>query len=304
MGDTFMPALENKTLETPRSAVALGFAAIVLGVGSPMMPSSSFPFLIALFYLIALATAWLCRTEIGTLYARIRRSGVMTGIPTDFWFVLICVAVEVVIPTYLLVAKPSDEDLRVSFRIEGGEPNRLDVSYIFLNVGKQSALVNGVWLFEIVALSPKADPVRYIDLCDEIEPKILPIIEMGQRIMGVGAQVGGEGQRSSIYGPRDIRVDGIAWDLKNPVAVENGKTRIISASFDLLPEHWKNSDALVFCPMVGSLDLKYLGGTSICKGKSIGNQLTERLGATTILSNTSQQFRILPHSTNPTCPSP
>lgn len=127
---------------------------------------------------------------------------------------------------------------------------------------------------------------------------------MAQGIMGTGAQVGGEGLRNSIYNPKGVTVDSIPWDSKNPIAVKAGETRIVSASFDLSSDHWKNYDALVFCPMVGSLDLKNLRGTSICKGTSVGTQLTDRLGSSTISSSTTQQFRILPHSVAPTCPSP
>src|SRR6185312_12380059 len=110
-----------KALETPRSAVALGFVAIVLGVGSTMMPPSFGPYLLGLFYFLAFITAWLCRGEIEAVYRRLKKSEI-SQIPGDFWFVMACVLIEVAVPTFILISRPSEEDVRASFFIGGNLP--------------------------------------------------------------------------------------------------------------------------------------------------------------------------------------
>jgi hypothetical protein len=180
------------------------------------------------------------------------------------------------------------EDLRASFQIEG-PPTNLTVRYAFLNLGKQSALISTLGLFEIVGISPKTGPAKNIDLCDEVDAKTLMIVQFMGNIFR-GSQIGDAGLNSAIYRPKEITVDGVSWQTKDPIAIESGKTRTISATFNLEPDHAKGYDTLVVCPIVGSLDIKNLSGAAICKGSSISTQLTSLLGTSTVSSTPVSRF--------------
>jgi hypothetical protein len=290
-----MPRLENRPLETPRSAVALGLVAIVLGVGATMMPPSSWPFLIGLFYLIALATAWLCRSEIRTVYKRLRRSGVAAVIPSDFWFVMICVVVEVAVPTYILIAKPGGEDLRASFQIENAGKNTVRITYIFSNNGKNPVFINRIALYEVVAINKKTDATENVSLCDSITLMQAQIANLN--ILGPGTQVGGKDFRSSIYYPTELTIKNAPISLSRPFPIDGGKSEILSAIFSLIPEHTTSFDTLVICPVIGTLDEKNISSIAICNG--ISKTIT---GNGFIQSISSARFQILPHSNAPTCP--
>jgi hypothetical protein len=294
-----------KALETPRSAIALALVAIVLGVGSTMMPPSSWPYLLALFYLLAGITAWLCRAEISAVYKRLKRSEI-SQIPGDFWFVMACVLIEIAVPTFILVSKPSEEDLRVSFFIEGGPP-ALSVRAEFSNVGKYGAIVTNLSLFEIVALHPKSDPQQNADLCNDVSPTILPIVQMAPQIMGRGAQVGGDTRKSSLYAPESLTIDGRTLDPGSPIPIESGKIQIVSAKFALIPDHWKDFDTLVVCPMVSTRNMQGINGVAICKGASFSYKYTagDKFSTQQFSSNNWEQHKLLPHVDRaPTCPTP
>jgi hypothetical protein len=251
-------------------------------------------FVVAATALIAAYVTWLVKTRRKPLSPIARQitlgllvsAFVLIGLPWSLWWVH---ARE-----QSLIAP--DEDLRVSFQIRSQQPNHLDITYLFLNLGKQSALVNAIGLYEIVAKNKQDDPSKNISLCDSATPESLITLQMAIQIMGPGAQVGRE-TLTALYVPETLSVDGTPSDLKVPVSIESGKTRAISAAFTIEPNHTKEHDVIVFCPLVGTLDIKNIGGSSICRAISItrtGNRYNQ--------SSSTARFRVLPHSQGASCP--
>jgi len=100
-------------------------------------------------------------------------------------------------------------------------------------------LVSNVGLYEIVSKNKNTEaPEKNISLCDDINPKTPMIIETMTSVMGQGVQIGSDTRKEAEYWPNEIKVDGSDFKSKQSVPVESGKTRTISASFDLVPAHW------------------------------------------------------------------
>jgi hypothetical protein len=238
----------DKAIETPRSALAITIGAVVLSVGATLMPDAARPYLIFSFYVMALLTLWLCQTEINAVWLKIsKHQPDAITIPADFWIVMIAVAVELVVPTYFVFANPNEENLQVSPQIEALPANALRVNYTFRNFGKQSALVRSLALLEIVALSQREDPNEF---CDEIKAIDLVIIETVPSMMGTGAQVGDAALRRSLYYPKEVMIDGVRTGMTTPIEIESTKTKTLTAIFGLNPDHAKDADTLVICPLI------------------------------------------------------
>jgi len=285
-------------LQTPRAAQALTLAALVLSLGVPLMPQVIYPLLISSFYLIAVLTLGLCREEIKSVFGRLaRRSNEPPIIPKDFYVVMLMVAVEIAVPTYLLAAKPSEENLVVSFQIEEPSAHNVHVDYIFRNLGKDTALVQALALLEIAALSQTEDTLAF---CDQVTPMTLMIVQSGAGFMGPGAQVGDASFRQSLYFPKEITVEGGPVNHKTPLEVDGTKTKTVSATFQLDPNHTKDTDTLVICPVISSLDVNNIAVAAVCRGAATQVSMGTFFNQKT--SRSFQQFRLLPHSTKPTCP--
>jgi hypothetical protein len=245
----------------------------------------------ALCFIAILGTTWLYFDDF-----KVMKIANVTSWP---WLGIILIGIEVAVPTYLLSATSNNENLLVAFKFDSHAPNQVNVDYVLLNLGKQSALIQTVGLLEIVGIRPTDNP---IDLCDSITPMNLIIAQLGAGIMGRGAQVGDAGLRSSIYMPTELAIDGIPSQPQIPISIESTKTKIISAVFDLIANHTKDTDTLVFCPIISTLDIKNKEDPAICRGRSTQISLTGSLGSNWNTTTSTQQFRILPHTANPTCP--
>jgi len=279
----------------------LALLGVVLALVSPWAPSGLFWPAMFLCYVAGATTLYLCRAELKWIYAKIRRQYVHHHkLPSDFWIVVFLVLIQVGAPTYLIiqhVTAPGDEDLRASFQVEQAGPNQVRVTYIVLNFGKHPVLLNSVGLYEVVTSNKEADAARNIELCDTVSHINIMIAQFAPTMMGKGAQVGSDTFRSSIYWPTEIKIDDIISTLKQPLPVEPEKTRFISALFDLSPDHQTGLNTLVLCPLVGALDEKNVGSVAVCQGVS----RTISRGSF-VQSSSHARFRILPHSTLPTCP--
>ncbi len=202
--------------------------------------------------------------------------------------------------------KSEPEDLRVSFQFANQPPNTISIVYQFLNLGKHSVLINGVGLLETVAINEKQDPLENIALCNQMNGLSIIMAQMSQMMMGPGAQIGNELVRNSIYGPQRVEVDGVEWPNKKPLVIDSGGRKTLTAKFQLITEHRKETDTLVLCPLIAVLDLKNIPGVAICQGaiQNVSVSGTDRVGVRISSNTISQQFRILPHSPSPTCPAP
>jgi hypothetical protein len=275
----------------PRVAAALGLYALV-GVGLAMM-AVAFPHLNLLFgfgFIISFAgavgAAW-----VG--YAEIRKL-TLTG-----WLIAALSAIGFLAPLGVLHYAVSEggEDVRVSFRFEVVGPEKIRVTYLFRNLGTEAALINGVGLYEFVTVHGLAEASNSTEICDGATSMNVVTAQLGQGFMGPGVQVGSNERRFSVYAPTALTIDGAPWDGVAPASIEGGKTKLITAEFVLYPEHRKNYNTLVLCPMVGMIDINNNRGIAICRGISETSNGNGRVESTSL-----QQFRVLPHSKAPTCP--
>jgi len=114
--------------------------------------------------------------------------------------------------------------------------------------------------------------------------------------MGKGSQIGGDSLRSAVYDANKIVVDGAQRQSNDPISVEAGRTRIVSAVFNVSPDHAKDFNVIALCPLVMSLDIKSRSGASICKGLA-----WTAMGDGSVTNISGEQFRILPYDPARTC---
>jgi hypothetical protein len=222
----------------------------------------------------------------------------LSSVTKGVWVILSAVAIGGEGIALYLHYYSNGENLSASFKIEETTPQQLNIDYTIRNFGKQSALVSGVGLLEIVGLSQRDNPQNF---CDEVSGRDLAVIQIGQNMMGRNSQVGDAALKKSLYMPVMITVEGKRFDFKNSLEIEATKTRTVSATFFLDATHTKDADTLVICPLISTLDAKNVADTAICRGAST------RVSMTTFYFDTStafthEQFRLLPHSVKPSCP--
>ena len=108
---------QDGALHTPRSAQAVAFVGIVVGVVAAFMTPYFLPLMLGC-YAIALLTVCLCWREIREMYRRLwkRRKGVRLAI--DTYFVFAVVAFQLILTSLALATHDwTGEDLRGSFEL-------------------------------------------------------------------------------------------------------------------------------------------------------------------------------------------
>jgi hypothetical protein len=217
------------------------------------------------------------------------------------WLMAFFVVIEIIIPTSIVAyASGQDpEDTRVSFQFAAVEPNKMDVTFLFRNLGMQAAIVSDVGLYEIAQTIRGADQEDEdnADVCDSTDQKSLHTVWIAESMMGKGAQVGNDKRADAAYSPIAVTVDGIPWKPRSPIAIDGGKTKTIQAQFEINSDHTKKLPALVLCPFIATIDISNSGAISICRGWSQtirGNSFFNFISG--------QQFHILPHSRGASCP--
>jgi len=274
-----------------RVGAALALCGL-LAIGVAMM-AIAFPHLNLLFWLgffISLigapGTVWVGFAEI--------RKWTLTG-----RLIAALAVIDIVAPASILVyaIAQDPEDTRVSFQFAASEPNKMDVTFLFRNLGMQAAIVSDVGLYEIAQTIPSADQEDNADACDSTNQKSLQRVWIAESIMGKGAQIGNDKREDAAYSPIEVTVDGVPWKPRSPIAVDAGKTKTILAQFEINSDHTKNFPRLVLCPFIATIDISNSGAISICRGWS---QTTKGNSFFRFISR--QQFRILPHSRGASCP--
>jgi hypothetical protein len=189
----------------------------------------------------------------------------------------------------------SDEDLRFSFTFST-QGKVANTAYLFSNVGKQSAQIYRIGLLEVVSNRKDAQPaIRR--LCDANFDNTLTALQ--GKLAQPGMQIGGDGERSAIYKPKKISVDGNEWSQEVPISVESGKNNTIHATFELLPEHANGFDTLAICPFVVTLDAAARRKASVCMG--FAHTQFAQFGPIPVIYESHQQFRLLPHTAGTKC---
>lgn len=191
------------------------------------------------------------------------------------------------------------EDLRVSFDFHGVAPTTLEISYLFRNFGRQTTLVNGVALFDMQGTNRFEDPTKYVELCDTVPIATLLFQGMTHNFLRFSEAPGIMG---TLIHPSKIEIEGLSGVPKNPVSIESGRTRTITATFEI-PKTEKDFDTRIFCPVIDTRDENDVVGTGICRGASVSWQLAADLTRHSFNDFRRFQGRILPYSNKlPTCP--
>ena len=193
----------------------------------------------------------------------------------------------------------SDENLRVSFEIFVRPPNTIEVRQIFLNLGKQSALISYFGLFEVSEQeSPHSEVEDDLRLCDNVGAKLFQIMQfMGSLGFSISGKSEGEDTTNSLYGTTKLMVDGKDWNVGGPIEVESGKSCTISSIFSFDQSRVDKFKVTAWCPVIGTLNLAGIGNSVICKGIVWKKTTTGQA-----VSRSTKRFRILPHPTDAACP--
>jgi hypothetical protein len=278
-----IPASIQRAIRTVEFGLALTCAGVAYAVGPDM--SLTIPWLLA---------GWIF-AAVGFLTApsmTFRTRGVWTALA-------LCIFAGEGIFLHVHFTQDTKEDLRVSFEFKGTSPTELQISYILRNFGKQSALVNGVALFDMQGTYQFDDPTKYVELCDTVPLMTLMFQQMTHNFLRFSEAPGITG---ALLYPTKVEVENLSQMPKSPVEIESGRTRTIWATFELMkPE--KDFDTRIFCPIVDSRDALNVVGTAICEGASTSWKLTPNLTMSTFNNFPNVQSRILPHAEKlPTCP--
>jgi hypothetical protein len=106
--------------------------------------------------------------------------------------------------------------------------------------------------------------------------------------------------------PKTVLIDGVPRQSNDPIAIESGKTKTLSATYESKddPRQSNDFDTQAICPFIFSFDIKNNAAVAVCRGEAVGLGLGPNLS--TLFGwniNDKKQSRILPHhAESPTCP--
>jgi hypothetical protein len=190
----------------------------------------------------------------------------------------------------------TSEDLRASLFIEMRGPNGFNIEYSFANQGRQSASINSVGLVAVVENNWTDDPAKNVNLCENANSARLLVTQLLGRL-GF-SQMGNDSIKNETYRPKELSVDGEPWQSSSPIAVASGKSRTVSAVYDIDPTDSTKYNVIALCPVVEAYDDIGLGGTVVCKGL-----ISTRTGEGLVSIRAAERVRILPRTRDPLCPS-
>ena len=202
--------------------------------------------------------------------------------------------------TSLAKLRTESDDLRVSFDFARPDINTIEVRYNFINLGRQSALVRRVDLFELVSSTTQDDIENKLDKCGEVIEKdfrVVTGIASIPAMRGFQIGLGGGSDKGYFYFPKSVIVDERNWFFKDKLAVEGGKTKAATAQFVLEPTHIDGFNLLTLCPSITTIDISGSKSSAVCKGidyKIVGHGFSS--------ASSIERFRILPHSAEVKCP--
>ena len=114
-----------------------------------------------------------------------------------------------------------DEDLQVTIRGETQTSNHVSLTLHFINLGKQSASIEGIGLFEIDTTYVGDNVESNLAFCDNISETTRLVLGTTGRFTGRGSRVGGDKQKTGYFDASKRVVDGAdITDLKTPIFVD------------------------------------------------------------------------------------
>jgi hypothetical protein len=266
------------------------YASIVIAIALAMV---SMPWWAQAVLLLVLISFVIDISFHGPLTARLGRRAKI-GVCLVSTTVILLIGLRSVFHQYHI--ETTHEDLRASFFIEMHEPNSFSIEYSFANEGRQPASINSIGLTAVMANNRTDEPASNINLCENANsPKLL----MNQLLGRLGlSQLANESIKKETYGPKEIMVDGGPWPSGTPIAIEGGKSRTVSATYEIDPADQAKYNVLALCPVVEAHDDIGLGGTEVCRGL-----VSTRTDTGLVSIRAAERVRILPHTRAALCPS-
>ncbi len=189
----------------------------------------------------------------------------------------------------------SHEDLRATFFIEMHEPSSFDVEYSFSNEGRQPASINSVRLTAVMASNRIDEPASNVNLCENANAARLLMTQLLGRF-GLSQSANGD-IKTEIHIPKEVTVDGRPWPSSIPIAVEDGKSRTVSATYAIDQTDSERYNVIALCPVVEAYDDNGVGGTVVCRGL-----VSTQTDAGLVSVRAAQRVRILPRTRDALCP--
>jgi hypothetical protein len=102
---------------------------------------------------------------------------------------------------------------------------------------------------------------------------------------------------SESYSPKDVQVDGGSWPRGAPIEIAPGKSRVVTATFDVDAGEQAKFNIMALCPVVEARNDIGVGGTAVCRGL-----VSVRTDVGLVAIRSAQRVRILPRTRDLLCP--
>ena len=143
----------------------------------------------------------------------------------------------------------------------------LSLTLHFINLGKQSASIDGIGLFEINTNYLGDNVGSNLEYCDNISEGTRSVLGSMGRFIGRGFRVGGDKQQTEYFDALKRVVDGVdIIDLKTPIFVDATKEKVVEVEFQIGGFNSKKFNTVVMCPSFNMLDKSGKTRLAICKG--------------------------------------
>jgi hypothetical protein len=161
------------------------------------------------------------------------------------------------------------DDLVVYFRLP--EPTqigteRLKMSFIFSNSGRNSAFIEDVSIIQILYKNkPNNSSLPDYGICKEqsvFPPDFRALMSPETRRL---PSVDKKGRMSVFYTPTTIYLDGAPSQF-SALNIDAGKQRAISAIFETIAVDWSKQNIVLLCPTIRFFDASGHSHTAICEG--------------------------------------
>ena len=147
-------------------------------------------------------------------------------------WIITLIALLIAFLSYRILSR--DEDLQVTIRGGAQTQDQVRLDFHFINLGKQSASIENIGLFEVDTAYVGDNVESNLSSCDSINEGTLAALWTMGRIMGHGYCVGEDKLQTGYFGASKRMVDGIAIDLNTPIFVDSTKEKLVSVDFPMV----------------------------------------------------------------------
>jgi hypothetical protein len=273
----------------PERTTLEAFGGIIIAIAMAMV---AMPWWAQALLLLALVTLVIDISFHAPVTARLAHGSKIIICVVSEAFILL-IGVRIVANQYHV--QTSHEDLRASFFIEMRDPSSFNVEYSFVNQGMEPASIDALGLTAIMASNRVDEPSANANLCQNANPITRLVTQLTDRL-GL-SEIANQDLNSASYPPKDVQVDGARWPGGAPIEIAAGKSRTVSATYEIGSNDQIKLNVLALCPVVEARDDIGLGGTAVCRG-----MVSVRTDIGLVAIRSAQRVRILPPTRDPLCP--